>query len=245
MDGMKYFKGSMTLRESVSLSLLAGTGLLILVMAWILNKFTYSSNVSAEIKYLESSMEQIIHSVELNEIREEDMYEMFEADYLNRANVAANWYSRAKNRGIDWNDMLNVLEVEGINIVDEYGKIVESSNPENIGLSFHEDGRLEEFLPLIEGRSGEESHIQMERCPEEAGERKIYVGVKPADEPKGMIQLEISAEALEQYESLEFHSDRALPFPFCPGKGNGKVIGPVRKQRDADGLFPGNDSGYG
>lgn len=199
---MKYFKGSMTLRESVSLSLLAGTGLLILVMAWILNKFTYSSNVSAEIKYLESSMEQIIHSVELNEIREEDMYEMFEADYLNRANVAANWYSRAKNRGIDWNDMLNVLEVEGINIVDEYGKIVESSNPENIGLSFHEDGRLEEFLPLIEGRSGEESHIQMERCPEEAGERKIYVGVKPADEPKGMIQLEISAEALEQYESL-------------------------------------------
>ena len=42
---MKYFKGSMTLRESVSLSLLAGTGLLILVMAWILNKFTYSSNV--------------------------------------------------------------------------------------------------------------------------------------------------------------------------------------------------------
>ena len=80
---MKYFKGSMTLRESVSLSLLAGTGLLILVMAWILNKFTYSSNVSAEIKYLESSMEQIIHSVELNEIREEDMYEMFEADYLN------------------------------------------------------------------------------------------------------------------------------------------------------------------
>lgn len=193
---MKYFKGSMTLRESVSLSLLAGTGLLILVMAWILNKFTYSSNVSAEIKYLESSMEQIIHSVELNEIREEDMYEMFEADYLNRANVAANWYSRAKNRGIDWNDMLNVLEVEGINIVDEYGKIVESSNPENIGLSFHEDRRLEEFLPLIEGRSGEESHIQMERCPEETGERKIYVGVKPADEPKGMIQLEISAEAL-------------------------------------------------
>lgn len=199
---MKYFKGSMTLRESVSLSLLAGTGLLILVMAWILNKFTYSSNVSEEIKYLESSMEQIIHSVELNEIREVDMYEMFEADYLNRANVAANWYSRAKNRGIDWNDMLNVLEVEGINIVDEYGKIVESSNPENIGLSFHEDGRLEEFLPLIEGRSGEESHIQMERCPEETGERKIYVGVKPADEPKGMIQLEISAEALEQYESL-------------------------------------------
>ena len=43
MDGMKYFKGSMTLRESVSLSLLAGTGLLILVMAWILNKFTYIS----------------------------------------------------------------------------------------------------------------------------------------------------------------------------------------------------------
>ena len=80
----------MTLRKSVILSLLAGTGLLTFIMAWVFNRFIYSSNAAAELKYLESSMEQIIHSVELNEKREADMYEMFEADYLNRANIAAN-----------------------------------------------------------------------------------------------------------------------------------------------------------
>lgn len=192
----------MTLRKSVILSLLAGTGLLTFIMAWVFNRFIYSSNAAAELKYLESSMEQIIHSVELNEKREADMYEMFEADYLNRANIAANLYSRGKSDGIDWNDMLNILEVEEVNIVDEYGTIVESSNPDSIGINFYEKEQFSEFLPLIEGRSGQESHIQMERLSDETGDRKIYVGVRRIDAPKGMIQLEVSSEALEQYESL-------------------------------------------
>ena len=172
------------------------------IMAWVFNRFIYSSNAAAELKYLESSMEQIIHSVELNEKREADMYEMFEADYLNRANIAANLYSRGKSDGIDWNDMLNILEVEEVNIVDEYGTIVESSNPDSIGINFYEKEQFAEFLPLIEGRSGQESHIQMERLSDETGDRKIYVGVRRIDAPKGMIQLEVSSEALEQYESL-------------------------------------------
>ena len=199
---MEYLRKSMTLRKSVILSLLAGTVLFALIMAWVFGRFTYSSNISAEMKYLESSMEQIIHSVELNELREEEVYEMFEEDYLNRANVAANLYSREKENGIDWDDMLNILEVEGVNIVDESGTIVESSNPDNVGINCYQEEIFAGFLPLIEGRAGQESHIQMERRSDEAEKQKIYVGIKKTDAPKGMIQLEVSSESLEQYESL-------------------------------------------
>ena len=199
---MGYVKGSITLRKSVSLSLLAGTGLLILVMAWVLGKVTYNSNIASEIKYLESSMEQIIHSVELNEKRQEDMYGMLEADYLNRANVAAHLYSRENHGDIDWNEMLDILEVEGVNIVDESGIVADSSNPDNIGINFYEEEKFKEFLPLIEGSSRQESYLKMERGSSKTGERTIYVGIKPLDGSKGMIQLEISSESLEQYESL-------------------------------------------
>ena len=128
--------------------------------------------------------------------------EMFEEDYLNRANVAANLYSREKENGIDWDDMLNILEVEGVNIVDESGTIVESSNPDNVGINCYQEEIFAGFLPLIEGRAGQESHIQMERRSDEAEKQKIYVGIKKTDAPKGMIQLEVSSESLEQYESL-------------------------------------------
>ena len=66
---MEYLRKSMTLRKSVILSLLAGTVLFALIMAWVFGRFTYSSNISAEMKYLESSVELVIHSVELNELR--------------------------------------------------------------------------------------------------------------------------------------------------------------------------------
>lgn len=198
----KFDGKGMALRKSVILSLFAGTGLLTVVMAWILSKYIYNSNVASEKKYLESSMEQIIHSVELNETREEEMYEIFETDCLNRANIAANLYSKEKNSGIDWEYMLNILEVEKVNVVDEYGTITDSSDSNSIGINFYENEEFKEFLPLVEGRSGQESHIQRESISDETKERKIYVGVKRADTPKGIILLEISSESLEQYENL-------------------------------------------
>ena len=192
----------MPLRKSVILSLLAGMVLLASVMAWILGKYIYKSNIESELKYLERSMEQIIHSVELNEKREDEMYEIFETDYLNRANIAANLYCKEKSDGVDWEDLKNILEVENVNIVDGYGTIVESSDPDRIGFNFYENEALEGFLPLIEGRLGQESHIQKGSFPDEAGEQKICVGVKRTDVPKGIILLEVSSESLEPYERL-------------------------------------------
>ncbi len=75
----------MTVRKSVILSLFAGISLFVLVMALLLNKLIYDSNVESEVRHLESTMKQIIHAMEIHEAREKEAYEKLGQEYAGRA----------------------------------------------------------------------------------------------------------------------------------------------------------------
>ena len=181
-------------------------------------------SVYINIKTIQEKKRQEFHTVfehtsyVLSNMEKEKEYneELFIDSYLSRAKKVAYVLSKYVIDGNLISELLELSDITTINIVSEDGIIVDSSNKESIGLSFHEHEKLKEFLPLIESSNKEDYYVQLDGYDFTTKEDMIYLGVKPHNSTKGMIQIEIEPEILLALQSGVSISNIYTNMPVSP-----------------------------
>lgn len=146
-------------------------------------------------------IDQVIHTMENNQIELVSIKANLDEDYLTRAKAAA--YVIEKNPEILGNvqelkNLAALLDVDEVHVIDGEGIITDSSVPQYIGLDFHDGEQTRGFLPILES-ADENAYIIQEAQPN-AAEGKImkYVGVARLGEP-GIVQ--VGLEPVRQMEA--------------------------------------------
>ena len=181
-------------------------------------------SVYINIKTIQEKKRQEFHTVfehtsyVLSNMEKEKEYneELFIDSYLSRAKTVAYVLSKYVIDDNLISELLELTDITTINIVSEDGIIVDSSNKESIGLSFHEHEKLKEFLPLIESSNKEDYYVQLDGYDFTTKEDMIYLGVKPHNSTKGMIQIEIEPEILLALQSGVSISNIYTNMPVSP-----------------------------
>ena len=181
-------------------------------------------SVYINIKTIQEKKRQEFHTVfehtsyVLRNMEKEKEYneELFIDSYLSRAKKVAYVLSKYVIDDNLISELLELTDITTINIVSEDGIIVDSSNKESIGLSFHEHEKLKEFLPLIESSNKEDYYVQLDGYDFTTKEDMIYLGVKPHNSTKGMIQIEIEPEILLALQSGVSISNIYTNMPVSP-----------------------------
>ncbi len=181
-------------------------------------------SVYINIKTIQEKKRQEFHTVfehtsyVLSNMEKEKEYneELFIDSYLSRAKKVAYVLSKYVIDDNLISELLELTDITTINIVSEDGIIVDSSNKESIGLSFHEHEKLKEFLPLIESSNKEDYYVQLDGYDFTTKEDMIYLGVKPHNSTKGMIQIEIEPEILLALQSGVSISNIYTNMPVSP-----------------------------
>lgn len=174
--------------------------LVILIINFIV---TVNSMQKQQLNTFNAKIDQIINTMEENQLSLNALNRALDEDYLTRARAAA--YVIREKEG----DLLNVselqnlaklLNVDEIHVIDENGIIQQSSVSKYIGLDFHDDEQTREFLFLL-GDCSEDAYMIQEAMPN-AAEGKImkYVGVVRNDK-KGIVQ--VGFEPIRQMEAQE------------------------------------------
>ena len=181
-------------------------------------------SVYINIKTIQEKKRQEFHTVfehtsyVLSNMEKEKEYneELFIDSYLSRAKKVAYVLSKYVIDDNLISELLELTDITTINIVSEDGIIVDSSNKESIGLFFHEHEKLKEFLPLIESSNKEDYYVQLDGYDFTTKEDMIYLGVKPHNSTKGMIQIEIEPEILLALQSGVSISNIYTNMPVSP-----------------------------
>lgn len=172
--------------------------LVILIINFIV---TVNSMHKQQLNTFNAKIDQIINTMEENQLSLNALNRALDEDYLTRARAAA--YVIREKEG----DLLNVselqnlaklLNVDEIHVIDENGIIQQSSVSKYIGLDFHDDEQTREFLFLL-GDCSEDAYMIQEAMPN-AAEGKImkYVGVVRNDKT-GIVQ--VGFEPIRQMEA--------------------------------------------
>lgn len=101
----------------------------------------------------------------------------------------------------DWKKCLDYAEVNSINIVDERGIIIQSSNKNNVAINLHDDKELYDFIPMIEDWAQDSYRISFASLSEKSKENNILFGV-PIEKTKGLILMELPKSEYEKYSGL-------------------------------------------
>ena len=181
-------------------------------------------SVYINIKTIQEKKRQEFHTVfehtsyVLSNMEKEKEYneELFIDSYLSRAKKVAYVLSKYVIDDNLISELLELTDITTINIVSEDGIIVDSSNKESIGLFFHEHEKLKEFLPLIESSNKEDYYVQLDGYDFTTKEDMIYLGVKPHNSTKGIIQIEIEPEILLALQSGVSISNIYTNMPVSP-----------------------------
>ena len=213
-----------------------------ILSAIIFFKFINFRKAITEIAVLDSTVEQVVSILELNEEKDEKAEALFEQAYVNRAkNLAYTLLETFDNNpsADDLRQLAARIEVDDIHIVDENGILVESSDEGSLGIDFHDSEKLRSFLPLIESENQDDSYIQMEGVDFSTDMKKVYIGVKPVGNTNGMIQIEVSPDTLLEYMQASSISSVIESMPirdyvtiYVIDKETGELLG-VSKDRTA------------
>ena len=135
--------------------------------------------------------EQMIHTLENNQMELALLRENLDEDYLTRARAAAYVVDTQKEISMDVGEMqylAALLNVDELHIISEEGIIAFSSVSQYVGFDMAAHQQTSPFLDLL-GRSGEDAYLIQEAQPN-AAENKImqYVGVA-RKEQVGVVQV--------------------------------------------------------
>ena len=158
-------------------------------------------------------IEQMIHTLENNQIELNLLKESLDEDYLTRAKAAAYVLDRQKEVSMDVEQMqylADLLNVDELHIIDENGIIVSASVSKYIGINMADHEQTRPFLDLI-GRGDEDAYLIQDAQPN-AAENKImqYIGVARKEE-EGVVQVgfestrQMAAQSRNTYDYI-FHS---------------------------------------
>ena len=179
-------------------------------------------------------IEQMIHTLENNQMELSLLRESLDEDYLTRARVAAYVFERQKEVAMDVAQMqylADLLDVDELHIIDENGIITAASVPQYVGFDMGNHEQTRAFLALIHG--GDENAYLIQEAQPNAAEGKImqYVGVARKDQP-GVIQVgftptrQLEAQSRNTYDYIfsKFPTDINEEF-FVVDTSTGTVLG--------------------
>ncbi len=158
----------------------------------IMNSFiTIISLQRQQYDTFDEKLEQVIHTMESNQIELTSIKMNLNEDYLTRARAAA--YIEQHNPGLfedpdELMRLVELLDVDEIHVIDENGIIVISTVPEYLGLDFYQDEQTLEFVSILESDSPD-AYVVQEARPNAAEQKMMqYVGVARGGQ-KGIVQV--------------------------------------------------------
>lgn len=185
----------------ISLVIVISSVTLMLIFSLIIR----NHEIDTEKEMMETIVNQVSKSLESSIEMRKKTTNLFAADYLNRSNFARYYISENKNHELtddEWQRFLDILEVNSISIVDEKGIVTQSSNEENIGVSFYKNEELSAFLQIIEGKGDQEYVLDFNSKILKSDDFNVLFGTPIAENQKGMILMEINMSVYEQYTGV-------------------------------------------
>lgn len=178
--------------------------------------------------------EQMIHTLENNQMELDLLRESLDEDYLTRAKAAAYVLDRQEDVSMDVEQMrylANLLNVDELHIIDENGIIVSASVSKYVGFDMAAHDQTRPFLELL-GHGDEDAYLIQDAQPN-AAEQKImqYVGVA-RKEKVGVIQVgftptrQLEAQSRNTYDYIfsKFPTDIGEEL-FVVDTASGTVLG--------------------
>lgn len=160
--------------------------------------------------------EQMIHTLENNQMELSIMKKNLDEDYLTRARAAAYVLDRQKEVAMNVKEMqylANLLNVDELHMIDENGIIVSASVPQYVGIDMNDHPQTRAFLAILESED-EDAYLIQESQPN-AAENKImqYVGVARKSR-KGIVQ--VGFEPTRQMEAQSRNTYEYIFLSFLP-----------------------------
>lgn len=205
--------------------------LVILFINFLINLHLLTSQ---QFDTFDAKIEQMIHTLENNQMELNLLRESLDEDYLTRARVAAYVLERQKEVAMSVPQMqylADLLDVDELHIIDENGIIAAASVPQYVGIDMADHEQTRAFLPLI-NNDDKDAYLIQEAQPN-AAENKImqYVGVARKDQP-GVIQVgftptrQLEAQSRNTYDYIfsKFPTDINEEF-YVVDTSTGNVLG--------------------
>ena len=178
--------------------------------------------------------DQMIHTLENNQMELDLLKDSLDEDYLTRAKAAAYVLDRQEEVSMDVGQMqylADLLNVDELHIIDENGIIVSSSVSKYVNFDMGAHDQTQPFLDLI-GRGDEDAYLIQEARPN-AAESKImqYIGVSRKELP-GVIQVGFTPTRQMEAQSRNTYDYIFSKFPtdigeelFVVNTSSGTVLG--------------------
>ncbi len=186
--------------QRYALQIMAIATLLILIINSII---TVISLRTQQYDTFDEKLEQVVHTMESNQIELTSIKINLNEDYLTRARAAA--YIESNNPELFQDEkelarIVELLDVDEIHVIDENGIIVLSTVPEYLGLDFYEDEQTLEFISILESDDPDAFLVQEARPNAAENKMMQYVGVARKGQ-KGIVQ--VGLEPLRQLQAQE------------------------------------------
>ena len=120
-------------------------------------------------------IDQVVHTLENNQMELEMMNENLDMDYLTRARAAAYVLDREQDVSMDVAQMqylAKLLDVDELHIIDENGIIAAGSVSEYVGIDMANHKQTREFLELLD-REGEDAYLIQEQIGRASGRERV------------------------------------------------------------------------
>ncbi len=165
-----------------------------------------------------SKIEQMIHTLENNEMELGMIRENLDMDYLTRARAAAYVLDHQQDVSMDVSQMqylAKLLDVDELHIIDENGIIVAGSVSQYVGIDMALHEQTSPFLELLDAE--EDAYLIQEEQPNAAeGNIMQYVGVRRKTQ-KGIVQ--VGFKPIRQSEARERNSYKYIFSRFPTEEG--------------------------
>lgn len=137
------------MRKKILVRLTLIMGLLIICLQVFFSTYLRNTEFHAEIKNLEVIVKQSIQNYQMLEKYQKQARNLFAKDYFKRVQIAqiiTNEKNLAQLNTNQWQETLNFLGIQIINILNEHAVVVQSSQPQNIGLKLLQIGELRQLM---------------------------------------------------------------------------------------------------
>lgn len=196
-------------------------------------------------------IDQIIHTLESNQMELDLMNENLNEDYFTRAKAAAYVLDRQEEVVMDVSEMqylAKLLDVDELHYIDENGIIASASVSEYIGMNMADHDQTRPFLAILESDEEDAYLIQEARPNAAAGKIMQYIGVARKNKG-GFVQVGFEPKRLMEAQSRNTYDYIFAKFPTDAGEElfvvdceTGAVLGhseDIGKDFGADSYQPG------
>ncbi len=174
-------------------SVISVASILLIIFSVYINVLNIQSQKKEEFHTVFKHTSYILDKLAEEKEHDEDL---FINSYLTRAKKIAYVLSKYSVNDALMSELSGLADITTINIVNESGLIVDSTTPDSIGLSFHDHKKLQAFLPLISDTDSNAYYVQLDGYDFTTKEDMIYLGIKPYNSVKGIIQIGLKPEIL-------------------------------------------------